>query len=70
MLVLSRKLGERILIGGGIELEVIAVHRGRVKLGIHCPSEVPVLRAELVEEIGSGFAATREPAGRFMAVCG
>jgi carbon storage regulator len=70
MLVLSRNPGERILIGGGIELEVVAVQKGRVKLGIHCPPEIPVLRAELLEQVASGFAAEHEPAGRLMAVCG
>lgn len=49
MLVLSRKCGERIHIGGGIELEVVAVQGNRVKLGIVCPREVRVLRAELLD---------------------
>jgi carbon storage regulator len=51
MLVLSRKTGERIQIGGGIELEVLAVQGSRVKLGITCPREIPVVRAELSERL-------------------
>jgi carbon storage regulator len=47
MLVLSRRTGERIQIGGGIEVEVVAVQGSRVKLGITCPREIPILRAEL-----------------------
>jgi carbon storage regulator len=53
MLVLSRKTGERIQIGGGIELEVLAVQGSRVKLGITCPREIPVVRAELSERLST-----------------
>jgi carbon storage regulator len=51
MLVLSRKAGERIQIGGGIELEVIAVQGNRVRLGITCPREIPIVRAEFAERL-------------------
>jgi carbon storage regulator len=47
MLVLSRKLDERILIGDSIVVTVISVGRGRVRLGIEAPPDVPVLRREL-----------------------
>jgi carbon storage regulator len=47
MLVLSRKPGERILIGPHIELTIVHVRGGRVKLGFECPANVRVLREEL-----------------------
>lgn len=59
MLVLSRKRGERICIGGTIELEVLAVHGRRVKLGITCPADVRILRAELA---GARAAESVKPA--------
>lgn len=50
MLVLSRKPGERIVVGDGIEVQVLAVRAGRVRIGITCPKNVRVLRSELVEQ--------------------
>jgi carbon storage regulator len=47
MLVLSRKPGERILIGPNIEVVVVAVRGDRVQLGFECPSSVRILRQEL-----------------------
>jgi carbon storage regulator len=49
MLVLSRKAGERILIGADVELTVLGVQQGRVKLGFAGPREVPIHRDELVQ---------------------
>ncbi len=46
MLVLSRKLGERIHIGG-VVLTVLKVHGGQVRLGLDAPSDVRILRGEL-----------------------
>ena len=48
MLVLSRKSGERIVIGGDITLTVIDVGRGKVRLGIEAPRDVPIYRQELL----------------------
>jgi carbon storage regulator len=47
MLVLSRKLGEKVVIGGGITLTVVEVRRDRVRLGFDAPEQVRILRAEL-----------------------
>lgn len=44
MLVLSRKLGEQIRIGGGIEITVLKIHGGRVQIGVQAPREIPVRR--------------------------
>jgi carbon storage regulator len=48
MLVLSRKSGERIQIGSEIELTVLGIQGGRVKLGFAGPRDVPIRRDELV----------------------
>lgn len=52
MLVLSRKLGEKINIGDHITITVLGVRGGVVKLGIDAPPQVRILRGELSEWIG------------------
>lgn len=48
MLVLSRKVGEEIVIDGDIVLTVVEVNGNRVKIGIRAPREKVVVRGELV----------------------
>jgi carbon storage regulator CsrA len=50
MLVLTRRIGEEILIGGNIRLKVLAFKRNQVRLGIAAPSSVHVARLELLAE--------------------
>lgn len=50
MLVLSRKLGEKIAIGGGIVVTVVEIKGRTIRLGIEAPHSVPVWRGELVGE--------------------
>lgn len=47
MLVLSRKVGERILVGDHIRITVVRLTNGGVRLGIEAPDEMPVLREEI-----------------------
>ncbi len=47
MLVLSRKVGERIWIGENISVTVVRITGGGVRLGIEAPAEMPVVREEL-----------------------
>lgn len=47
MLVLSRKVGERISIAGDIEIVVTAIRGNRITLGINAPAHVHVVRGEL-----------------------
>jgi len=51
MLVLTRRVNERIMIGDDIEIVVIRLRDGKVRLGISCPREIPVHRREIWEEI-------------------
>jgi carbon storage regulator len=51
VLVVSRKIGERILIGDKIAITVVKVAGGAVRLGIEAPAELAVMREELALEI-------------------
>jgi carbon storage regulator len=51
MLILSRKLGESIVIDGRIVVKIMRVDGDLVKLGIEAPVEVPVHRHEVYVEI-------------------
>ena len=51
MLILSRKLDEKIVIGDNIIVTIVAVSGDTIKLGIDAPREVKVYRAEVYEEI-------------------
>ena len=49
MLVLSRKVGERILLGEKIKITVVRVSGGGVRLGIEAPADVAVVREEVAQ---------------------
>ncbi|MCI0738707.1 MAG: carbon storage regulator [Gemmataceae bacterium] len=49
MLVLTRRLGEEIVIGNNIRVKVLMVRGDKVRLGISAPASVPVDRSEIHE---------------------
>ncbi|WP_422446910.1 carbon storage regulator CsrA [Thermoanaerobacterium sp. DL9XJH110] len=51
MLVLTRKIGESLLIGSRIKVTVIEIEGDRVKLAVDAPKDVKILREELYCEI-------------------
>jgi carbon storage regulator len=53
MLVLNRKPGESIMIDDRIEIKVLEIADGKIKIGIEAPKDVTVLRKEVFEEIKS-----------------
>ncbi|WP_425614975.1 carbon storage regulator CsrA [Anatilimnocola sp. NA78] len=50
MLVLSRKVGERLLIGDNIAITVVRIQGGGVRIGVEAPSHLAVVREELKEK--------------------
>ncbi len=54
MLILTRKLGESIVIGDNIKITVTDIRNGQIKLGIDAPKDVTVNREEVVKEIKGG----------------
>ena len=51
MLVLSRKVGERILIGDKISITIVRIAHGGVRIGVDAPTEMPVVREELATQL-------------------
>ena len=60
MLVLSRKPGERIMIGDNIVVTVVRIGPNNVRLGIDAPAELNIVREELCgnSPVHSGAGAT------------
>ncbi len=54
MLILSRKLGEKIFIGDNICITVVDIDRGKIRLGITAPKDVPIYRQELMPQPQQG----------------
>ena len=55
MLVLTRKVGEEIVIGDNIHLAVVAIKGDKVRIGINAPKEVVVDRQEIHEKRLNSF---------------
>lgn len=50
MLILSRKLGESIMIGDDIKITITEIHESYIKLGIDAPKDISVVRNEIIEK--------------------
>ena len=61
MLVLSRKLGEKIYINDNICITVVDIDRGKIRRGIEAPRDVPIFRQELLTD-GKGKTPPDTPA--------
>lgn len=51
MLVLTRKIDESIVIGENVEIKIISIDKGMVKLGIDAPKSISIVRSELLKDI-------------------
>jgi carbon storage regulator len=63
MLILSRKIGESLVIDGRVIVKIIRTDGDTVKVGIEAPTDIPVHRQEVYDEIqkANREAATRIP---------
>ena len=64
MLILTRKLGETIHIGDTISVTVVEIDRGKIRLGIAAPGDVPIYRQELLGTVAETNLAARAQAGQ------
>ncbi|NLG36562.1 MAG: carbon storage regulator CsrA [Clostridiales bacterium] len=51
MLVITRKTGESIVIGDGIEITIADIQKGKVKIAIDAPRNVAIYRKEIIDEV-------------------
>ena len=61
MLVLTRRIGEKVVIGNEVTIEVLSVSGEGVRLGIRAPRETSVHRFEVFEEIEAANLAASTP---------
>jgi carbon storage regulator len=63
MLVLTRRVGEEIVIDGGICIKILAIDRGRVRIGIIAPAYVRVDRQEVHDLRAASLANSGQAPG-------
>ncbi len=61
MLVLTRKLGETIVIGDNIIVKVVDIHGKQIRLGIEAPTEITIYRGEIYERIQAENQKAQSP---------
>jgi carbon storage regulator len=64
VLIVSRRVGEKVMIGDDVVVEVLEVTGSLVRLGVQAPRSIPVYREEIWEAIRAEnqAAATADPA--------
>jgi len=59
MLILSRKVNQSIVINNNIIVTLVEAANGKVRLGIDAPTDIPVFRKEIQDDIISGKSHTK-----------
>ena len=60
MLILTRRVGESLMIGDGVTITVLGVKGNQVRIGVNAPKEVAVHREEILNRIEEAAAAESE----------
>jgi carbon storage regulator len=63
MLILTRRIGETLMIGSDVTVTVLGVQGNQVRLGIAAPRDVPVHREEVFERVKQEEAEKRDISG-------
>ena len=61
MLILQRKAGQSLRIGENITVTIVAVENNRVRIAIDAPTDISILRSELIEAIAANQEAALQP---------
>lgn len=61
MLVLSRKVGERILIGDNVAVTIVRVSQGTVRIGVEAPKGIAIVREEIKDQQAAGAESEKLP---------
>src|SRR6266852_1668458 len=70
MLVLSRRLNEKIVIPGlNLTIQVVAIKPGVVRIGIQAPPDIPIVRDELLDQAQTPVAIRTSPSARQICSC-
>lgn len=51
MLILNRKIGESIILGENIEVKILDIQDGKIKIGIDAPRDISILRKEVYDAV-------------------
>jgi carbon storage regulator len=60
MLILTRRVGETLMIGDSVTVTVLGVKGNQVRIGITAPKDVAVHREEIFQRVDAGKAAAKE----------
>ena len=65
MLVITRKTGESVIIGNGIEVSIVEIQKGAVKIAISAPREVTIMRKEIIKEVENTNLEASQSSGMY-----
>lgn len=60
MLVISRKVGDSLVIAEDIKITITAISGDKVSIGVEAPKEIKIIRQELLETIAANKASAQE----------